>query len=136
MRIVLTILVAATSLTACSSSHASAPTAPAPVVTPGASYVLTGTVSTNTDAGTRPLDDVSIELSNGTVGRSAVSDQDGRFEIDGLSAGTWTISLSKDGYATRSQAVDIAGNTIVDFALSSSDQPPSPTRPEPVKRRS
>ena len=131
MKSLLPFLLAATSLAAC--SRASAPTAPGAFVSPGGSYVLTGTVSTNTDSGAQPLDGVAIELSKGNLRRQAVTDQDGRFEIDGLSAATWTIALRKSGYTAQAQSVEIAGDTSVDFALAPSDQPPFPTRPEPTK---
>jgi hypothetical protein len=132
MKRFIAVLIAGLSIGAC--SHSAAPTAPTLFLDPAGSYVLSGTVSGITDAGMIPLGNVRVELVNGDYRRSGISADDGQFAVDGLSAGAWTVTVSKAGYGMDARTVEIADNTSVSFELTpveSGDEP----NPRPLPRR-
>ena len=129
IRTSMTLLVApailATLLSACdggpSSPSASTPPAaprPAPVT-----YTLFGAVSEMTPAGTAPVARAQV----GTGGRTATTDADGLYSIDGLSAATRAVVVSKAGYATAVATVAMSGDTQVDIRLDRIPSGPSYT---------
>lgn len=62
--------------------------------------------------GGEPLSNVVVSLSE--AGLSVVTDSEGRFRIDGVSAGDWTAIAALDGYRTASAVLEvIAGGTIL-----------------------
>jgi protocatechuate 3,4-dioxygenase beta subunit len=79
----------------------------------------------------RPLAGVSLELAREGVeldGRlpalTAVSDSEGRFEIDGVAEGAWRLQARKSGYATASRAIGVersGGPESVAIALDPTD---------------
>jgi hypothetical protein len=123
----LVVVIAGTSLVACD-EHAT-PTTPTPQgqgVT-AAPFTLHGSVAGQTNGGMISLEGVAVSASNGSLGRTSVTDADGNFTLDGLTAGTWTIVLSKDGYANQSLSETIDGDKTVSYALQPTDTPASPT---------
>ena len=58
---------------------------------------------------------VQVTASNGSEKRLTMTDIDGVFAIDGLPAGTWTLTLTKAGYAD--QSIELALANDADLAL-------------------
>jgi hypothetical protein len=110
------VLMGAASFVGCSKSVV--PTAPSNQI-PNSSgeFTLTGTVTGLTDGTMIALDGVIVSASNGAAQSSAVTDAEGSFSLGGLSAGEWTILLSKSGYADQSQTVTLNGDATVNFSL-------------------
>jgi Carboxypeptidase regulatory-like domain len=94
---------------------------PAPPDQPANTFGLSGSVSESTSDGMRPVDGATIgigdEFGNFVSTSSAV---DGRYEVHGLSAGTWELSVSKDGYETMTMAVQVSGEMALDIELRTS----------------
>jgi hypothetical protein len=53
-----------------------------------------------------------------TATQAAISDSGGSFRIEGLRAGTTTMSVTRSGYASSSRAIEIAGDTQSDMHIS------------------
>ncbi len=66
-----------------------------------------------------PLPGVWVNVSDGSnsVVGAGVSLPDGGFIIDGLAAGTYTISATNDAGATVSQSVDLSGGSVSNLTL-------------------
>jgi hypothetical protein len=92
----------------------SGPAAPTPVAT---SYTLTGTVSeTLPVAGV--VSDVRIDVLDGpNAGRSAMTDNGGRYTMSGLSSGMFQLRASKSGYVRMERSVSLASNMTLDLSV-------------------
>ncbi|HET7695826.1 MAG TPA: carboxypeptidase-like regulatory domain-containing protein [Vicinamibacterales bacterium] len=88
---------------------------PPPPPPPAVTYVLSGAVSEMTSAGSAPVQGARvIEM---VSGRTSVSDQDGRYSIDGLTAISRSVSVTKAGYIVATGAVTMSGDTELDIRL-------------------
>jgi len=66
---------------------------------------IAGQVLTATDG--RPLPNATVGLRGGTEPRGTTTDRDGRFVLDGLSAGTVTLEIRHVGYVPRTRSVRV-----------------------------
>ncbi len=95
-----------------------APTAPAaPSATiPSSTFTLTGTLTDGTSHGILP--NITVQIVSGMdVGRSAVTDSSGNYVMSGLSADTFTVSVSAESYLTTTQQITLSANTHLDLVL-------------------
>src|SRR5206468_1534463 len=122
------VLVATVSVVGCSKSNPLQPTQLSNAAS--GELVLKGAVAGRSEAGTVPLSGVEVTLTNGSNRRSAFTDDGGEFLVDGLSAGTWMVSLSKAGYAGERMSVSVDGETSVSFALDPYEPPSDSERSE------
>ena len=79
------------------------PTAPTPgsIATTAATHLL-GVVE---DSAFRPLTGVRVEVADGPqAGASAISTNQGNFEVSGTSAGSVTLRATKDGFSTATKS--------------------------------
>jgi hypothetical protein len=90
----------------------------APPVSPALvpTYTLSGVVWEDTGAASIPLQGALVTVSTAT--QAAISDSGGSFRIEGLRAGTTTMSVTRSGYASSSRAIEIAGDTQSDMHIS------------------
>ncbi len=84
---------------------------------PPATYGVAGTVSEATGDGPRRLVAASIAVVNDVENLTASTDEDGQFSLEGLSAGTWQLSVSKDGYETQTMVLDIQASQTIAVEL-------------------
>jgi len=59
------------------------------------SFILRGTVVSDTESGSTPLVGVTVTVSNGTVTYELVTDSSGTFECGGLTEGQWVVRISQ-----------------------------------------
>lgn len=89
------------------------------VASAGSVQAQTGSIEgTVTDAATgEPLPGVNVVVVETNQG--SASDEDGNFEIEGIQPGTYTLAASFVGFATATQAVEVASGatTTVNFAI-------------------
>jgi len=86
------------------------------VVAPPATFTLTGTLTDGTSHGILP--NITVQIVSGTnAGKSAVTDSGGNYTMSGLSAGTFTLSVSAASYQTTTQQVTLSANARVDLVL-------------------
>jgi hypothetical protein len=86
------------------------------VVAPPATFTLTGTLTDGTSHGILP--NITIQIVAGAnAGKSAVTDSSGNYAMSGLSAGTFTLSVSATSYQTTTQQVTLSTSTRVDLDL-------------------
>jgi hypothetical protein len=85
--------------------------------------VATGTIENSFGA---PVQEATVEFTpqdlvpEGTSpslrgGIQCITDEDGDFECDDLSDGTYTVTVSATGYASQTESVEISGDTEVDI---------------------
>ncbi len=99
--------------------------------TPSQSYTLSGTVTDGTSGGILP--NITIAVADGpNAGKSTRSDGGGAYTLSGLSAGTFTVSVSATSYQTITRQVTLGGSLRVDFVLPRSSPPPPVTPPPPA----
>ena len=123
------VLVATVSVVGCSKT--SNPLQPTQLSNSAAGdLVLKGAVAGRNEAGNVPLSGVEVTLTNGSNRRSASTDEGGEFIVDGLSAGTWMVSLTKAGYTGERLSVSVDGETNVSFALDPYEPPSDSDRAE------
>ncbi len=72
--------------------------------------VITGMV---TDIESKPVVNVSVRLLN--TQKNSVSDRDGKFSIEGVAAGSYTIELSAVGFATIANEIEIKSKDNLSF---------------------
>jgi hypothetical protein len=102
----------------------SSPLAPSPaagIATPPPATVpafsISGTISNATEGG--PLSNARVEIVSGdSTGKRAVAGADGRYRIDDLPSGAYSLRASADGFDAFSASVTLGGDKVVDFALS------------------
>jgi carboxypeptidase family protein len=94
--------------------NSSAPASPTPVAT---SFTLSGTVN-ETSPITGVVSDVRIDVLDGpNAGRSAMTDNNGRYSMSGLSSGQFQLRASKSGYVRLERNVSLASNTTLDLSV-------------------
>lgn len=99
-------------MSACGGNSSGA--SPTPVAT---SYTLSGTVS-ETLPSTGVVSDVRIDVLDGpNAGRSAMTDNGGRYTMAGLSSGMFQLRASKTGYVRLERNVSLDSNTTLDLAV-------------------
>jgi len=96
--------------------HASRLAGPTPAAGPAdASYLLSGTVlDSSGDVG---LEGARIGLVDGDIHRLAVTDAGGRFAVEGLSAGSWMLTISKAGYIESRRFLDVHADRAMTLRL-------------------
>jgi len=77
----------------------------------------------------RPSPGTRVEVSGEAYVRSTFTDSDGRYVIDGLTAGWFRISVQKPGYQTASTEIELLNAQQMDFRLSEIDR----TRTRPAR---
>jgi Carboxypeptidase regulatory-like domain len=109
------VLAVAASVAAC--SQTSSPLAPSPVQqrlpAPNGEFELRGTVS---DSQGR-LDSVAVTVSNGAYELSVLSDGNGEFVAEGLTAGEWDVTFHRGGYGDGLMRIMVAGDTTLECSL-------------------
>ena len=86
------------------------------------SFTLTGTLTDGTSHGILP--NITVQIISGTnAGKSAVTDSSGNYTMSGLSAGTFTLSVSAASYQTTTQTVTLTANARVDLVLQRAASP-------------
>lgn len=86
-------------------------------VYPPGSLTLSGVVSERTPRGRAPIEGAEVWRSAGYGWRSATTDANGFYRIQGLYDGSETVHTSKDGYLPDERAVTIEGDTRHDIEL-------------------
>ena len=84
---------------------------------PPATYGVAGTVSEATGDGPRRLVAATVAVGNDVENLTASTDEDGQFSLEGLSAGSWQLSVSKDGYETQTMMLDIPTHEAINVEL-------------------
>ena len=102
--------------TACGGGRTTSPVGPSLTPASGA-FVLTGTISGLVDTGSAPLPGATVSAS-GDGYASTESDGNGRFRLEGLSPGTWTVTVTHVGFEAVQTSVTLGGDMSADFALS------------------
>jgi hypothetical protein len=97
-----------------------APPTPAP---PVAAVTLSGTIA---EAGA-PVAGAKVDVQDGPdIGRKAVSDATGRYVLDGLTPGSITIKIEKDGYDNTYVKVTLSASAIAQDATMTKAAPAPP----------
>ena len=79
-------------------------------------FSVTGTLTDGTSHGVLP--NITIQIVSGVnAGSSAITDSNGNYTLNGLSAGTLTLSVSAVGYQTTTQTVTLTTRTRIDLVL-------------------
>src|SRR5689334_5797949 len=107
MKKVMAFLGASLLLTACGRSPVQPTPPPANPVPVAATYAVTGTVSEPTGDGPRGVVGASVVIGNDSQSLSATTDENGLFYVEGLKAGPWQLSVSKEGYEPQTMMLDI-----------------------------
>jgi len=87
-----------------------------PAPTP-ATYSVAGTVFEATADGTRGIAEATVVFGNDLQTLTASTDENGGFSLDGVKAGTWQLSVSKDGYETQTVMLDVQASQSVELEL-------------------
>jgi carboxypeptidase family protein len=101
------------------------PTAPTAARAPIAQgdFAIAGNVAGRSDAGEIDLGGAEVTLGNGNIGRTAVTDDEGNFEFEGIGGGDWTLTVVRPGYVTQTIQVR-AGDRAVILLLDPTEAPP------------
>jgi hypothetical protein len=84
-------------------------------------YGLSGSVSEATADGVRSVEGVTVGVGDDFGNfMSGFTDTEGRYAVQGLSAGTWQLRVSKDGYETAIRTIQVSGDMPFDVELRSS----------------
>jgi voltage-gated potassium channel len=87
---------------------------------PTTKYTLTGTVRDSSS--NSAIRDVTAQIRDGAnANRSAKTDSNGRYSIGDLTAESFTVRATKDGYDSSSKSVTLNANRTLDFSLTKSD---------------
>jgi hypothetical protein len=84
---------------------------------PPGMYVLSGVVTELTAAGAVPVEGLAVNLLVGGGFRTSTTDSSGNYQIAGLHAGQFAVSMDKDGYEHVSRSVSMSGDTRLDVQL-------------------
>lgn len=110
-RLTLTVWISVLTLLALAGCRESrSPTDPGPLIPPSSgTYALYGTIY-EAGALSSPLGQARIEIRDAaSAGGSAISDANGRFRVEGLSLGFYTIEISLDGFVTLQNTMTLGG---------------------------
>jgi hypothetical protein len=102
---------------------------------PTATYTLSGFVNDGTTGLSGRIANATVRVTDGAnAGKSSVTDSSGAYSISGLTAGTFTISISITNFQTSTNSITLSSNTALDFSLArgSSSPAPSPSGPSPT----
>jgi hypothetical protein len=107
--------------TSTSTSTSSSTTSIAPT------FTLTGQVTNSTTQ--RNVGGAMVEVISGpNSGKSTTTDPNGRYELNGLVAGTFVVRVTASGFATQTSTVTLTGNQSLQFTIVSNttttSQPP------------
>lgn len=105
--------------TACGDSS-SPPSAPSPAPPPVASVLLTLSGTVTDDAGGPIAGAVVSVLDGANVGKAAITDSSGRYNLTGLSAGGFSIRVRLDGFEDSIRAVTLTTAGSADVKMSKS----------------
>ena len=113
--------IALTSIVSCDHSP-TAPTKPSPALqspAPSAqTWTISGTVSETAPTTSTPIAGAKVLVYDGPdLGRSAITDSKGAFQIAGLAPGSLALSVQAAGYVEGKQAVTLSENQAVRFEL-------------------
>jgi hypothetical protein len=82
------------------------------------SFTLSGTVTETPPTTSTPLVGARVAFVDGAnAGRFGIAGADGRYEVTGLSNGSYTVSVTLSGYTTATVPVTIDGNTTLNIRL-------------------
>lgn len=84
---------------------------------PPATYSVAGTVFEATADGSRGIADATVAVVNDLQTLTASTDENGVFALEGVKVGTWQLSVTKDGYETRTMMLDVQATQSVDVEL-------------------
>ena len=106
--------VAAVVAVGCESS--SKPTSPSLVApAPPQTFTLSGMVTEVSGTGVVPVSGALVQETRSQ--RRATSDADGHYSISGVSAGSGSIRISKDGYVSSTSSLDISADATLDVRV-------------------
>ena len=78
---------------------------------------LSGTVTEMTEAGEMPVEGAKVYRRMSSGWRTATTDKDGFYAMQGMIDGTEDVEVHKDGYRTEKKSLTISGNTRLDVRL-------------------
>ena len=84
---------------------------------PPAAYSVVGTVFEATADGSRGIADATVAIGNDLRIRTATTDENGGFSLEGVKAGTWQLFVSKEGYETQILTLDLQASQTVKVEL-------------------
>jgi hypothetical protein len=107
----------------------SPPTPPTPPTPPATTYTLSCLVQD--DATNAGLSDAQVQVLDGAnTGKSTVSSSNGQCSLGGLTAGSFTVRVTRSGYQTLDKSVTLPSDTRIEFKLKTTSNPtPTPTPP-------
>jgi len=80
-------------------------------------YAVTGTVSESTDDGSRAVADATVVVANEGQSLAASTDENGTFSLEGLKAGSFQVSVSKEGYETQIMTIEVQASQRIEVEL-------------------
>lgn len=89
----------------------------APVEPNRPTSALSGTVFASTANGLVAVPGARIRAETGGARAETVTDQTGGYQLNGLYAGSHTVSTSKDGYEVDTRTVTVTGETRLDIRI-------------------
>jgi uncharacterized lipoprotein YajG len=84
---------------------------------PPATYSVAGTVFEATADGSRGIGEAAVVVGNDLQTLTASTDENGEFSLEGVKAGTWQLSVSKDGYETQTVMLEVQASQSVEVEL-------------------
>jgi hypothetical protein len=102
-----------------------APAPPPPPPPPVAAATLSGTISNSETEG--PAGGARIAVVEGVnQGATTTADDEGRYRLENLSLGAFTLRVQADGFESHSGSITLAGDQTLDVALRPVPPPPPP----------
>lgn len=92
------------------------PAQPAPVT-----YSLAGTVSEATADGPRGVAEAVVVIGNELQSLTVSTDENGAFSLEGINAGPWQVSVTKEGYETQTMTIDIQASQTISVELKTAE---------------
>src|SRR5262245_10967439 len=120
---ILILVAALCALAACSRTSPVSPTisssSPVIVTSNGdSSMFVSGRVYSGSSVSDAPLSDADVVLTTGSSTTSARTGSSGEYSL-AVPAGAATITASKRGYQSKTWAIEVANNLVVNFSLAS-----------------
>jgi len=103
-------------MAACGGSPAQ-PTRVGNTPVPPLTYSVAGTVFEATADGSRGIAEATVVVGNDLQSLTASTDENGAFSLEGVKAGTWQLSVSKEGYETQTMMLDLQASQTVEVEL-------------------